>query len=179
MWGPSVVFWSKLLVIFLFCFGLAKLGLVPLSLSGAAVLSFGLTVLPVAAFSFPLIWMALIHSTSLRDRLVKVVPRWAFLTILSFLTIMMVLSFYAVVETLLVDTPPMLVAGNGSTQASLRWFNDKVAADLPQPYIVSVPLWLWRIAALGWSTWLVIRLVGWFPKLITLFKEPREQQAAA
>ena len=46
----------------------------------------------------------------------------------------------------------------------LRWYQDRVAGITPAATIISLPLWVWRIAMLAWSVWLaltLVRIAGW------------------
>src|SRR5262249_20289288 len=65
------------------------------------------------------------------------------------------------IEQGLLSQPDMGIAGNGSTDASLRWFADRTPGELPRPWIVSVPLLAYRLVMLAWSLWLSLALVRW------------------
>jgi hypothetical protein len=55
----------------------------------------------------------------------------------------------------------MQIAGNGSQGHLLRWFQDRTEGTLPASRMVSVHLWLYRLAMLAWALWLARALVGW------------------
>ena len=55
----------------------------------------------------------------------------------------------------------MQIAGNGSEPMLLRWYQDRAAAVLPQPWLLSLSLWLYRAVMLAWSLWVAQALVGW------------------
>jgi hypothetical protein len=57
--------------------------------------------------------------------------------------------------------PDMHVAGNGSSAWNLRWFADRVAGLLPSAGVISVLLWVYKIAMLAWALWLANALIGW------------------
>jgi hypothetical protein len=64
----------------------------------------------------------------------------------------------------LLGRPSMMVQGYGSTDRMLRWFQDRCSGLTPQATLVSVPLWVWRLAMLAWSVWLaltVVRIARW------------------
>src|SRR5262249_53751572 len=42
-----------------------------------------------------------------------------------------------------------------------EWFVDRVADALPQPWVLSLPLWVYRVVMLAWSLWLAWALMGW------------------
>ena len=60
----------------------------------------------------------------------------------------------------------MQVSGNGSSDTLLRWYADRVSGDTPAAGVLSLPLWLYRVAMLLWALWLAASLVrgvgpGW------------------
>ncbi len=61
----------------------------------------------------------------------------------------------------LLGGPDMQIRGNGSYYGLLRWYKDRAAAELPRPWILSVPLWVYRVAMLAWALWLALALLGW------------------
>jgi cytoskeletal protein RodZ len=55
----------------------------------------------------------------------------------------------------------MQIAGNGSSSELLRWYQDRIGTELPRPWILTVPLLVYRIAMLAWALWLAQAMVGW------------------
>lgn len=55
----------------------------------------------------------------------------------------------------------MQIMGNFSTAYKLNWYQDRADAILPQPSLISVPLWLYRGLMLAWALWLAISVLGW------------------
>jgi hypothetical protein len=43
----------------------------------------------------------------------------------------------------------------------LIWFADRVSGPLPQPWVVSAPLLVYRLAMLAWSLWLALAVIRW------------------
>jgi len=68
--------------------------------------------------------------------------------------------FYAIQQGLLGE-PDMQIAGNGSFNGTLRWYQDRSAAGLPQAWIISVPLLVYRLLMLLWALWLAQALLRW------------------
>ncbi len=161
LWGPSVVYWAKLLVVVAFCIALVKGGLLGVSPTSAVLLGIGLSSLPVAILWIPLAWLVSLHrlpSITLPDWKIK---RSLTITGLSVLTLFSLVLLYQVVTIGLVIQPPMLITGNGSNSYTLRWFFDHAASSVPQPWVVSLPLWVWRAFSLVWATWLVVNVLKW------------------
>jgi hypothetical protein len=61
----------------------------------------------------------------------------------------------------LLGLPEMQIAGNGSTSTILRWYQDRSGPLLPQAWVVSVPILIYRGLMLAWALWLAFRLLGW------------------
>jgi hypothetical protein len=55
----------------------------------------------------------------------------------------------------------MQVAGNGSSSELLRWYLDRSEGLLPQPWVLSVPLLVYRGVMLAWALWLAVALTRW------------------
>jgi len=65
------------------------------------------------------------------------------------------------VEQGLLGLPEMQIAGNGSTSGDLRWYEDLAGDALPRPWVLSVPLLVYRLAMLAWALWLAQALLRW------------------
>ena len=66
---------------------------------------------------------------------------------------------YVAIHQGLLFRPDMQVAGDGSTDTLLRWYADRVTGDTPAAGVLSLPLWLYRVAMLLWALWLAASLV--------------------
>jgi hypothetical protein len=69
----------------------------------------------------------------------------------------------------LLGRPEMQVSGNGSSGSMLRWFQDRIAGELPRGQVLSVPMLVYRGAMLAWSLWLALALLGWLRWAWTAF----------
>ena len=61
----------------------------------------------------------------------------------------------------LLGNPEMFVIGNGSSQTYLRWFQPRAELKLPEPTIVSISVWYYRLLMLFWALWLAFALLRW------------------
>ena len=61
----------------------------------------------------------------------------------------------------LLGSPDMQIVGNGSNSYQLKWYQDRASALLPQPDIISVPIWVYRVLMLAWAMWLAMSLLKW------------------
>jgi hypothetical protein len=76
-------------------------------------------------------------------------------------TMAALLSVFVVVERGLLGQPDMQVAGNGSTNLVLRWYQDRTLAVLPNAWVISIPLLAYRVLMLAWALWLAFSLLTW------------------
>ena len=61
----------------------------------------------------------------------------------------------------LLGAPRMQIIGNGSSAQSLHWYQDRAFGPLPQPWVISVPITIYRVAMLLWALWLARALLRW------------------
>jgi hypothetical protein len=93
--------------------------------------------------------------------------------LLQFVVVIWVLAFASVlfdaVQSGLLVQPDMQVMGAGSYGNSLQWYVDSSGPELPQPTLLSAPMWVYRVLMLAWSLWLARRLLGWAPWVFRAF----------
>ncbi len=77
------------------------------------------------------------------------------------LSVVALLSLFSTIPQSLLSAPDMQITGNGSSNYLYQWYQDHSASSLPQGQVVSVPLWVYRVAMLAWSLWLVFALLNW------------------
>ncbi|MEE8558555.1 MAG: hypothetical protein V3T14_11795 [Myxococcota bacterium] len=159
--GPAILFWSLLLVATLLALGLGRLPLTPLGWGSWMLLFVGLTQIPVWASLFVVGWLlalgwrranAAAASDAAFDGLQIVLVAWTGVSLLVLL--------WAIRQGLL-GLPNMQVAGNGSTNLLLRWYQDRSAESIPSAWMISVPLTVYRLAMLAWALWLARALLTW------------------
>jgi len=81
--------------------------------------------------------------------------------VLAVLTVAALVALVLAIQMGLLGTPVMKIAGNGSEEAVLRWYQDRATPLLPEPWLLSLSLWFYRFAMLAWSLWVAQALVGW------------------
>jgi hypothetical protein len=162
--GPVVLLWSLLVVLVAVALLLARLVDTPLSTAAWIALAIGAG---QAGLTPALIVLAFLAAVSARERWGSALTHWKFnlmqIVFALFAAVAIAVLFEAVHNGLL-GRPAMLVAGNGSTDLLLRWYQDRVAATTPAATVFSLPLWVWRVLMLAWSVWLalsVVRIAGW------------------
>jgi hypothetical protein len=158
--GPAVLFWSYLIVLVMAALALARTRFTPLKTISWLLLSVGLSqvsiiaALVVVGWFFALAW----RETS------RVEGEWKFnlvQLVLILWTMAALAGLYTAVERGLLGTPDMQIAGNGSTREVLNWTQDRIGNILPRPWVVVLPMWLYRVLMLFWSLWLAVALLQW------------------
>jgi len=167
-WGPSVLFWGYLVFVLLAAALLARVPWSPLKTWEWLLLALGLSQIPlfgalvIAGWFLVLAWR--------RDRvLTKAWQHDSLQITLVLWTALTLLFLYGAIDQGLLLRPDMQVGGGGSTDSLLRWYQDRTADALPQPWVLSVPLGVYRLAMLSWSLWLALSLVRWLPWAWTSF----------
>jgi hypothetical protein len=158
--GPTVLYWGELLVFVVLALlvGRSRLThvatrewlLLGLGLSTFSWLALGAFALFIAVFE----WRArgLPWRDARRFNLLQV--------ILALLALLATLSLVAAVPQGLLARPDMRISPTPSGN-ELSWFIDAAHGALPLPAVVSVSLWWYKLAMLGWALWLSFALTRW------------------
>jgi hypothetical protein len=159
-WGPAILFWSHLVLILLLAPVLGRLPRSPLRSWEWALLALGLTQvpLPIAGLVFGWFFVMAWHDVELPKR-----PLWFNLRqfALLLLTLIFLGCLFGAVYDSLLNTPDMEVAGADSHNRMLSWYVDRTGGELPEAWVLSTSLWVWRGVMLLWALWLAWNLVGW------------------
>jgi hypothetical protein len=183
-WGPAILFWGHLVFILLLAPVLGRLPRSPLRTWQWALLGLGLTQvpLPVAGIVFGWFFVMAFQEVQRPES-----PAWFNLRqlLLLMLTLVFLGCLFGAVYASLLNTPDMEVAGSGSSDRLLRWYVDRAAGALPEVWVLSVSLWVWRGVMLLWALWLAHSLVRWLQwgwrgfSSGGVWKKPRRAAAAA
>jgi hypothetical protein len=161
-WGPVVQLWQYLLVLALAAWALGRWAPTPLRTHDWFLLAAGLTQVPLMAALFVVGWLL---SLGLRDR-VRARRWWSydvFQLVLFGLMLIGLGVLYSAIHSGLLVQPDMQVRGPGSYGSTLQWYVDRAGETLPRPWVLYLPLWVWRVLMLLWSLWLASRLLAWLP----------------
>ncbi len=161
--GPAVLFWSLLMVLLLFSLALSRLSWTPLGILSWLLLGLGISQfpnLPVVAAVFVGGWLL---ALGWRSRQVEVGKFWFDLRqiVLVFYTLAALIVLFVSIHQGLLGLPDMQISGNGSNSLLLRWFQDRSAHDLPRPWVISIPIFFYRLAMLAWALWIAWALLHW------------------
>ncbi len=158
--GPAILLWGYLVLILAAAWLLPRLPYAPLNRAQWVLLGLGLTQVPAGVALFVGGWFYAIGSRN----------SWPWFgrgrqNFLQFVLIMYSLGFLfaltvAVYEGL-VSSPDMEVTGAGSYDSHLVWYADRSGGALPQVWILSLSIWVWRGFMLAWALWLSKSLLVW------------------
>jgi hypothetical protein len=160
-WGPAVLYWGLLLVVTALALLLGRVGRTPLTTGAWLLLLIGLSQIEVAGGLVVVAWLLALGR---RGRLDSAIDDNRFNLIqlgLGVLTLAALLILVQAVEQGLLGYPEMQIAGGGSNAYSLQWYQDRSGPELPRPWVISAPLWLYRVAMLAWALWLAHALLRW------------------
>jgi hypothetical protein len=159
--GPAVLFWSYIAVILLVAIGLGRTRLTPLAWWQWLLLGLGLTQVPLLGAGVIIGWLL---ALGLRRKVPEDIAADRFNTVqilLAALTVMAAVALIAAIQKGLLGLPEMQVSGNGSTAYNLNWYADRVGSATAAIWILSVPIYVYRLLMLAWALWLAFSLVGW------------------
>ncbi|HEX7260610.1 MAG TPA: hypothetical protein VF258_02250, partial [Luteolibacter sp.] len=159
--GPAVLFWGVLIVILLLSVALGKLPLTPVKAWQWFLLLIGLSQIPVVGGIVVAGWLLAVGwRASAGPKLDD--TRFNLLQVaLAVLTLAALSLLLEAVRHGLLGLPDMQIAGNGSGPYELNWYQDRSGPALPRPWIVSAPLWVYRMLMLAWALWLAYALLDW------------------
>ena len=160
--GPAVLYWSELLVFVIVALLLGRWRRSPLRTHEWLLLGLGLSTLSWGVLAIVGLWL---FAVGWRERWSAETSRVRFNLVQGALAVATVVAvtalvFWGIRESLLAS-PDMGITGPGSYGAELAWFLDRTDSALPQPTIISLPLWAYRALMFAWALWLVVALLRW------------------
>ncbi len=173
MMGPAMLFWGVMIVVLMLAAGIARIPGIALTRTDALLLAAGLSLCNIGATLLVALWLTLL---AMRPRWLEAIASAATKNLLQILTggltvITVLVLIYSVPEALL-STPDMHIEGNESSAYFYKWFTDQSGELPPAPWVISLPMWVYRAAMLGWSLWLAFALIRWVRAAWDGFKSP-------
>jgi hypothetical protein len=158
--GPAILYWGELVVFIVVALALGRLRRTPLRTRDWLLLGLGLS-----TFSW---WVLIVFAAWLflldRRPTVRIEKRWQFNAAQVLLAVFSIAALGVLVSAIpygLLGEPDMgVINGYGN---SMSWFMDRTAPQLPQPFVVSVSIWFYKLAMLLWALWLSFALLRWLP----------------
>jgi hypothetical protein len=159
--GPAVLIWSYLVVIILFAFALGRIPWSPLSSGQWLLLVLGLTQVHPVVGIIVVGWLLALKYRGIQRMPANRVNFNLIQAGLVILTVVALICLYSAIEKGLLAIPNMQIAGNGSTNAQLTWTLDRITGVMPQPWVIFLPLFVYRGFMLLWALWLAQALLKW------------------
>ncbi|PAW78925.1 MAG: hypothetical protein B9S32_05965 [Verrucomicrobia bacterium Tous-C9LFEB] len=160
--GPAVRLWGILAVSLVAAWLLGKVPFSPLRPTEWALLVIGLTQVALVPALLVIGWFfALVLRGQEKFQQQRTWLYNAGQLVVLALTVVMLASLLQVVHAGLLGRPDMFIEGNGSDNSELNWFLARTALELPQPFVLSVSIWWYRLLMLLWSLWLATALLRW------------------
>jgi hypothetical protein len=159
--GPSVLLWGMLLVMGFVAYGLGRTKLTPLKPYEWVLLSLGICTLNMWTFVLVAVWLL---ALSQRGKLNSITAIWKFKFLQLSLFALSTTALIALVTTLpdgLLSSPDMHIVGRNTYNSSFYWYQDYSDPKFPTAWVISLPLWSYKLAILLWSLWLAASLMKW------------------
>ncbi|MCA9772999.1 MAG: hypothetical protein KC466_11370, partial [Myxococcales bacterium] len=159
--GPAVLFWSFLVILLPLAWVLGRLPWTPLRARHWFGLGVGLTQVNIVVAAVVAGWLFALGWRRVRPGLDD---RGAFnlrQIALVLWTLVALAGLVWGIEQGLLGLPEMQIAGNGSGPELLRWFVDRAPARVPVAWVLSAPLYAYRVAMLLWALWIAWALIRW------------------
>jgi hypothetical protein len=157
--GPAVLFWSEVIVILIIAFILSKTGWTPLNLFQWFLLFIGITMNHPAAAIIVAGWLIALDLRPKAGQLTGAKFNMVQLGIVA-LTLASAACLVFSISNGLLGHPDMNILGNGSSAYLLRWYHDVSGPVLPRTWMVSIPMWAYRVAMLAWALWVSFWLIN-------------------
>ena len=161
--GPAILFWGELLVFIVAAVLLGRLHLSPLTTREWLLLGLGLSTFSWAALLNFAVWMFVMRWRSAWQANVSARAFNWIQVALAILSVIALVSLIAAIPFGLLASPDMRVQGYGNHAFSFNWFVDQTSGALPQPGVLSISLWWYKLAMLAWALWLSFALLRWLP----------------
>jgi hypothetical protein len=162
MLGPAVLFWGVLGVILLLAFILGRTASTPLRWWHWLLLLVGLSQASLPALIPVVAWLLLL---GLRQKWQEQLNSpWSFNAsqlVLIMLSVIAMLTILGAIKQGLLGLPQMQIAGNNSSAWNLHWYQDRCTGFLPEAWVLSVPMYIYRLLMLLWALWLALALLKW------------------
>jgi hypothetical protein len=156
-----VLFWSYVVVIVLAAFALGRISWTPLRSRQWLLLGLGLTQVHAIMAIVIVGWLLFLGVRKLKPHADNRLSFNAVQFLLAVWTAGALACLYFSVQSGLLGIPDMQISGNGSSNFFLHWTEDRVGSTLPQPWVFSLPLFVFRILMLLWALWLAYSLLNW------------------
>lgn len=161
--GPTILLWGILTVVLILALGLSRTQLTPLKAYEWILLSLGIGTFNIYLIGLIAAWFIILSKRGSAENLPKGNSFNALQVALFILTVTTLALMLSAVPYGLLAEPNMMIAGNGSNAHFLNWYSDRTTALFPTAWVISLPMWAYRVAMLLWALWLAFALMRWLP----------------
>jgi len=162
--GPAVLYWGVMLVVIGVAWALSRIPALPLSALDGVLLGLGMSLCNLPSTVLVAAWLLLLLARlRYAERLRSATPRMLHFVqvVVAGVSIAALIALAASVPMGLLGTPEMHIVGNNSSAYDYHWFQDQAATQLPTAYVLSLPMWTYRVVMLAWSLWLAFAVLRW------------------
>lgn len=160
--GPALLIWGIIVTMALVAWGLARTAIAPLAWRHWFLLGIGLTQISIVGAAVIVLWLL---ALGLRQRRgAELGGRGLFnfsQVVLALWTFVALCLLFSAVKSSLIGYPDMQVEGGIGENGGFQWYQDRHDAILPQPWVLSLPILVYRGLMLLWALWLAYALLKW------------------
>ncbi|MGE3319404.1 MAG: hypothetical protein AB7I18_08900 [Candidatus Berkiella sp.] len=169
--GPAVLFWGILAVILAAAIALGRSSLTPLRSWQWLLLAMGLTLATPMVMIIVVAWFVAMNKRKDISANVSIsIFQWVQVGLV-LLTLAFVVSLFTSISDGLLGYPSMQLSGpvvgivqsqfNNPDNYQLQWYQDMTKENLAQAWVISLPMYIYRVLMLLWALWLAFSLVKW------------------
>jgi hypothetical protein len=159
--GTTLLYWGELCIFALVAAGLALVPRSPLRFHSWLLLGLGLSTLSWWVFAGVAAWLLVMRWR--RDWNHQAFRRWPFNIVQGLLAAFTVIAVsglvFSGVRYGLLANPDMGIVGGG--YGGFEWFLDHSQSLLPDPVVISLPMWVYRMLMFAWALWIARALRLW------------------
>jgi len=164
---PAVLLWGILIALGLIAVVLGKTLKTPLGIVSWLLLLFGLAQTSLIACLLVIGWLV---AYGYRDKMIGILTNESILDAKKFnrmqlglgiLTGLGLMTLISMVAIGLLGNPEIFVLGHGSSSNYLNWYVQSWDGESKNPWIVSLPISVYRGIMLAWAVWLAFSLMTW------------------
>jgi len=159
--GPALLIWGIIATMALVAWGLARTAIAPLAWRHWFLLGIGLTQISVTGAAIIVLWLLALGVRKSRGEQAGHGLFNLGQIALACWTLVALCLLFGAVKSSLIGYPDMQVQGNFDAGTGFRWYQDRHDANLPQPWVLSLPLVIYRGLMLLWALWLAYSLLKW------------------
>jgi hypothetical protein len=161
MVGPSILIWGMLFVVIIIAFALGRSQLTPLKSYQWVLLSLGICTQSFVTFIVIAIWLIVLQQRGKLQNISSALTfKWMQIG-LFFFSIIALACLIGTIPAGLLGSPNMHLVGNNSYAGVFNWYQDHSDSAFPTAWIISLPLWSYKLVILLWALWLASALTGW------------------